>query len=87
LERKKYVKAGIGKFLKEKEKKVKQKGKVNRNFLKITLKINIINLNKKILLLIRRPPALCLWLLKFLRFLAKRYEGLTPRKGKTSVAL
>jgi len=47
LERKKYVKAGIGKFLKEKEKKVKQKGKVNRNFLKITLKINIINLNKK----------------------------------------
>jgi len=41
--KKKYVKAGIGKFLKEKEKKVKQKGKVNLNFLKITLKINMIN--------------------------------------------
>jgi len=42
LERKKYVKASMGKFLKEKEKKVKQKDEVNRKFLKITLKINII---------------------------------------------
>ena len=41
--KKKHVKAGIDKFLKEKENKVKQKGKVNRNFLKITLKINMIN--------------------------------------------
>ena len=32
----------MGKFLKEKEKKVKQKDEVNRKFLKITLKINII---------------------------------------------
>jgi len=42
--KKKHVKAGIYKFLKEKENKVKQKGEVSRNFLKITLKINkIIN--------------------------------------------
>jgi hypothetical protein len=59
FEKKKYLKASMGKFLKEKQKKVKQKCKVNRNFLKITLKINIINIEKKLFLLIRKPPAPC----------------------------
>jgi hypothetical protein len=56
--KKKNVKAGIGNFLKEKQKKVKQKGKVNRNFLKITLKINIINIKQKNIVANPGAPAL-----------------------------